>query len=82
MTLEDFKEQARWLPVEHAQIGLTDAMDALTANRDELAALLARFPVDCELSAELRRIHQRAAAAAAQAEKRIEWTYLVETENE
>lgn len=75
MTVEDIVEQARWTPVEHAQIGLTDATDALTANRDELAALLARFPVDCDLSADLRRIHQRAAAAAALAEKRIEWTY-------
>jgi len=78
--VDDFCEQARWTPAEHASIGLTDATDALLANRDELAALLARFPVDCELSADLRRIHQRAAAAAAQAERRIEWTYLVETE--
>lgn len=71
MTLNDFREMARFTPVEHCSVGFIDAMDALRANREELAALLAKFPCGYQINADLRRLHHRTAAAVADAEKRF-----------
>ena len=75
MNVANIFEQARWLPGEHASIGLTDAHDALLAVRSNLSALLDTVPYDSEMAAGLRRTFARVHLAAEAVERRIEWAH-------
>lgn len=75
MNVDDFCEQARWTPDEHARLGLAATYAALHAARGEIAALIESAPSDSRMLAPLRVLFHRLDHADDEAIRRIDWSF-------